>query len=83
MARRWRIDWRAEAPWLLLVATALAAPFVVREQGGDWHSAVAACFACLAAPSLGIEAMLALVRVVTWTEGPQPRSRVTGRGRSR
>jgi hypothetical protein len=82
MARRWRVDWWAEAPWLLLLATALTAPLLVREQGGDWHSALTAGFACLAAPSLGIEAMLALVRLVTWTEGPQP-PRVTGRGHSR
>jgi hypothetical protein len=82
MLRRWRVDWQAETPWLLLLASALTAPLLVREQGGDWHSALAAGFACLAAPSLGIEAMLALARLVAWSEGPQP-PRVTGRGRRR
>jgi hypothetical protein len=83
MRRRWHVDWRAETPWLLLLASALAAPLLVREQGGDWHSALAACFACLAAPSLGIEAMLALTRLMAWSVGPPTPRRSAGRQRER
>jgi len=52
-----------EGPWLLLVATAACAPFVVLGQGGDLHTAVLAGLACLATPGLAIEMMLGMARL--------------------
>ncbi len=65
-----RIDWRAEAPWLLLLGSALLAPALLRHQGGDWHAAISAGLACLVAPAAGILPMLALAHLAGG--GPSP-----------
>lgn len=72
------MDWRQEGPWLMLLLAALAAPPAVLAQGGDWHAAISAGLACLVAPCLGIEAMLALARIHA-AQAPPPR--MTGRDR--
>jgi hypothetical protein len=66
--RRLTGDW-PEGPWLLLLSTALAAPFAVLGQGGEWHTAVLAALACLATPGAAIEAMLGLGRLAARIEG--------------
>lgn len=54
--------WRAELPFALLVATAVATPFAVLDQGGSWHTALGAACAVLALPGAAIESMVGAVR---------------------
>lgn len=67
MARFWQ-RWSAaelwqEGPWVLLGATAVAAPFAVLDQGGDGRTAMVAALACLASPCFGIELMQGVARL--------------------
>lgn len=60
---------RPELPFILLVGTALLAPWIVLDQGGTWHTALLSCPATVAVPCLAIEAMLWCVRLGEWLEG--------------
>jgi len=55
--------WRAECPFGLLVAAAIASPFFVLDQGGDWHTAILAGFIVLGVPGAAVESMTGLARV--------------------
>ncbi len=59
---------RADLPLGLLCVTALAAPFVVLDQGGDWRTAVVAACVVLGSPGAAIEAMVGLVRLALRVE---------------
>jgi hypothetical protein len=54
--------WRAELPFGLLVASALASPFVVLGQGGDWHTAILAGCVVLGAPGAAVDSMIGAAR---------------------
>lgn len=54
--------WRAELPFLLLGACALAAPLAVLGQGNDWHAAILSACVVLGAPGAAVEAMAAAAR---------------------
>jgi hypothetical protein len=55
--------WRAELPFGLLAASAIAAPFMVVGQGGDWHTAILAGLVVLGAPGAAVDAMIGAARV--------------------
>jgi hypothetical protein len=55
--------WRAELPFAILSAAALAAPLCVLDQGGSLHAALLAGLAVLAVPGAAIEAMAAVARL--------------------
>ena len=56
-------SWRGELPFALLVATALASPLLVLDQGGDWHSAILAGCVVLGMPGAAVESMTGVVRL--------------------
>lgn len=64
----WLTALRPDWPFMLLAVTALAAPFIVLDQGGAWHTALFSCPATLAVPALAIEAMVGLTRLGGWME---------------
>ena len=47
---------------MVLAASALAAPLVVLDQGGDLHTAILACLVVLAAPGAAVESMVGAAR---------------------
>ncbi len=55
--------WRGEFPFALLAAAALASPFFVLDQGGDWRTAVLAGFVVLGMPGAAIESMAGVARL--------------------
>lgn len=55
--------WRAELPFAMLSAVALAAPLCVLDQGGSLHAALFAGLAVLAVPGVAIEAMAGVARL--------------------
>ncbi len=61
--------WQAEAPFGLLLAAGLAAPFFVLDQGGDWRSAILAACVVLSAPGAAIESMVGAARLATLLKG--------------
>ena len=76
------MDWRFEAPWLLLLAGALLAPLLVIDQGGDWHSALTAGLACLVAPAAGVQIVLLLGQLISRCAPAEP-PHIAGPGRQR
>lgn len=65
----WAARLRADSPFLLLLAAALATLPVVEGQGGSLHQGCVAALAVLAAPGAAIEPMLAVARLVARIEG--------------
>lgn len=65
----WGARLRAEGPFLLLLAAALAALPTVQGQGGSLHQGWVAALAVLAAPAAAIEPVLAVARLVIRIEG--------------
>ena len=61
--------WRAELPFLLLGACALAAPVAVLGQGSDWHSAFLAACVVLGAPGAAVEGMIGAARLAVLLRG--------------
>jgi hypothetical protein len=59
---------RADLPLGLLCAAALAAPFVVLDQGGDMRTAIVAACVVLGSPGAAIEAMVGVVRLALRVE---------------
>lgn len=64
--------WRAELPFGLLVAAALASPLLVLDQGGDWRLAVFAFCVVLSVPGAALEGMVGLARLArALSDGPR------------
>ncbi|WP_372623266.1 hypothetical protein [Falsiroseomonas sp.] len=63
--------WRAELPFALLAASALAAPFVVLGQGGDWHTAILAGCVVLGVPGAAVDSMIGAARFAALLRGEQ------------
>jgi hypothetical protein len=61
--------WRAELPFALLFAAALAAPVCVLDQGGSLHAALFAGLAVLAVPGATVEVMVGVARVAAMPRG--------------
>jgi len=61
--------WRAELPFALLFAAALAAPVCVLDQGGSLHAALFAGLAVLAVPGAAVEAMAGVARLAAMPRG--------------
>jgi hypothetical protein len=61
--------WRAELPFILLGAAALAAPMAVLGPGGDWRTAVLAACVVLGAPGAAVEGMIGAARLAVLLRG--------------
>jgi hypothetical protein len=61
--------WQAEAPFALLVASALATPFVVLDQGGDLRFAILAGLVVLSLPGAAVESIVGVVRAALYLRG--------------
>ena len=55
--------WRAEMPFGMLLAAALAAPLCVLDQGGTLRSAIFAALVVLAVPGAAVESMVGAARL--------------------
>ena len=64
--------WRTELPFGLLVASALASPMLVLDQGGDWRLAAFAFCAVLSVPGAALEGMVGVARLArAVADGPR------------
>ncbi|WP_170985283.1 hypothetical protein [Roseomonas sp. AR75] len=61
--------WQAEAPFALLLASALATPLVVLDQGGDLRFAILAGLVVLSVPGAAIESIVGVVRAAVHLRG--------------
>ncbi|WP_158287555.1 hypothetical protein [Falsiroseomonas bella] len=61
--------WQAEIPFALLVASALATPLVVLNQGGDLHFAILSGLVVLSLPGAAIESMVGVARAALYLRG--------------
>jgi hypothetical protein len=61
--------WRAELPFILLGAAALASPVAVLGQGGDWHTAILAACVVLGAPGAAVESVIGAARLAVLLRG--------------
>jgi hypothetical protein len=63
--------WQAEAPFLLLLASAVAATLFVLDQGSGWHTALLAALVVLSVPGAAIEGMVGLARLAVRLRGEE------------
>jgi hypothetical protein len=61
--------WQAEIPFAMLVASALATPLVVLNQGGDLYFALVSGLVVLSLPGAAIESIIGVVRAALYLRG--------------
>ena len=61
--------WRAELPFGLLVAAAVAAPVCVLDQGGSWHDALFSACVVLGLPGAAVESVTGAARIALQLRG--------------
>ncbi|MGG5817264.1 hypothetical protein [Falsiroseomonas sp. HW251] len=61
--------WRAELPFGLLAAAAIAAPACVLDQGGSWHDALFSACVVLGLPGAAVESITGAARIAIQLRG--------------